>query len=316
MSSRCFIMPLAGLILIILLTMPAHTHAGDAAGLASGPTRTQDVRMLYQIPTGGEQSGSTRVLYFAPGNLYPPYAADPFRVGFGFEPVHVARTGIPDTSKSRVNLRAGGLITVLRTERDGRPDEGWQVSLLGGFNDQNDVRNSLDNIGWDGRYGLLVMAAPRPSLAFKLGVIHVSSHLGDEYIERTGRKRIGYTRQEVAGGVSWSVSERWRLYAEAGRAFFMSNRQLQEPWRRQVGAEYDSGPVLWRQRAGWYAALDVQATQERGWRNDVSFQSGFVVRSAGRTWRLGASWYNGRPTIGEFFQYTERYITMGLWIDI
>ena len=277
---------------------------------------TGDARMLYQIPTGGDPLTGSRRLYFAPGNLYPPYAADPFRVGFGFEPVHVSEATIPDTSESRVNLRAGGVLSVVRSEQEDRPGAGWEVSILGGINDQNDVRNSLDNIGWDGRYGLLVTAAPRPGLAFKLGVLHVSSHLGDEYIERTGRTRLGYTRQEIAVGVSWFPSDRWRVYAEGGRAFSMGNQQLQEPWRRQLGAEYESAPKLWRGRASWYAAVDVQAYQERGWRNDVSLQSGLVVHSAGRAWRIGVSWYDGRPPIGEFFQYNERYVTAGLWIDI
>lgn len=310
----------ASLILgLLLLALAGAASAAMPSGqeqLSTGTTGTADARMLYQIPTGSNPVTGARYLYFAPGNLYPPYAADPFRVGFGFEPVHVAKSSIPDTSKSRVNLRAGGVLTIVRSQEDERPDTGWQLSILGGFNDQNDVRNSLDNIGWDGRYGLLYMTAPQPSLAFKFGVLHVSSHVGDEYAERTGRRRIGYTRQELAAGVSWFMAERWRLYAETGRAFFMSTRQLQEPWRWQSGLEYESPPVMWRHRLAWYAALDVQAMQERDWRADVSFQSGVVARSAGRTWRLGAAWYNGRPMIGEFFQYTERYLSVGLWIDI
>jgi hypothetical protein len=135
-------------------------------------------------------------------------------------------------------------------------------------------------------------------------------------MERTGRKRIGYTRQELAGGISWFPAERWRLYAETGRSLSMSNRQLQDPWRWQLGVEYESAPSFWRRRAAWYAAVDAQTMQERNWRIDVSLQSGFVVKSAGRTWRIGAAWYNGRPMIGEFFQYTERYLSVGLWIDI
>ena len=311
-----FIIP--SIVLILLLTAwgaaAAETQAGQEQ-LSSMPAGTADPRTFYQIPTGSDPVAGTERLYFAPGNLYPPYAADPFRVGFGFEPVHVSKLRIPDTSKTRVSLRAGGLLTVLRSEKEGRPDVGWQISLLGGFNDQNDVINSLDNIGWDGRYGILFMTAPRPGLAFKFGLLHVSSHVGDEYMERTGRKRIGYTRQELAIGASWYATDRWRLYAETGKALSTTNRD-QDPWRGQFGLEYESAPVLWRRRAAWYAAVDVQAMQERDWRCDISFQTGFLVRATGRTWRLGGAWYNGRPMIGEFFQYTERYLSVGLWIDI
>lgn len=43
---------------------------------------------------------------------------------------------------------------------------------------------------------------------------------------------------------------------------------------------------------------------------------GLVARSGGRTRRIGIEWYHGRPPIGEFFQYTESYLSLGLWIDV
>jgi hypothetical protein len=226
------------------------------------------------------------------------------------------KTAIPDTSTSRINLKAGGELPLVRTQPDSDPELGWEISLMGGFNDQNDVRQSLDNIGWDGHYGLLVTGVPVKGLAFKAALLHVSSHVGDELMERTGRRRIGYTRQELAAGVSWFVNGRWRVYTEAGKAVSMSNEDLQRPWRMQAGVEYETAPRLLQGFTAWYVASDWQAMQERDWRVDTSIQTGFVVRSGGRSWRLGVEWYNGRPPIGEFFQYTERYTSIGLWIDV
>ena len=191
----------------------------------------------------------------------------------------------------------------------------WQISFLGGFTAHHDARFSLDNIGWDGRYGIQFTTALPHGLGFKMGLEHDSSHLGDEYMERTGRKRIGYTRQELNAGASWFVDEHWRTYAEAGFAFSMGDRQLQEPWRAQIGIEYESSP-LFGGPLRWYTAIDSQAMQERQWRVDLAVQTGIAAHSLGRTFRIGVEWYNGRPPVGEFFQYTERSLGVGVWMDI
>jgi hypothetical protein len=315
-ARTCF----AGLIIlpVLFFAFPAYCedHLEKDPANTTEAKETEGTERLYNILTGRNPFTGSRLLYLPSGDLYPPYAADPVRPGFAIQPVHVRKGRIGGTSSSRINLKAGGQVGLVRSQSVDNPDLGWQLSLLGGFNDQNDLHESLDNIGWDGHYGLTLTAAGRKHLAFKLGWLHVSSHLGDEYIEKTGRKRISYTREEIAAGVSWFMTERWRSYIEAGRAISMSNKELQEPWRRQSGIEYESAPVFWRRRMAWYAALDAQSFQERDWRVDVSLQTGFLIRSEGRTWRIGAEWYNGRPPIGEFFQFTERYISIGIWIDI
>lgn len=309
---------LSVLLIYFLVAAAWPAFAGDENRVDSNRHRpaTADDEVCLPLITGENPLTESRLMYMPAGYLYPPYAADPIRVGFGIQPVHVTRGRIPDASDSRINLRAGAEIGLVRSYPPERPDLGWQLNLLGGFNDQNDVRFQLDNIGWDGRYGLVLTAALRKDVAFKAGLLHVSSHVGDEYIERTGRQRIGYTRQEIAGGASWFMSERGRVYAEAGRAVTISNNELMAPWRAQFGFEYESSPRFWQRRAGWYAALDAQSFEERDWRIDVAVQTGFVLRSSGRPWRLGVEWYRGRPPVGEFFQFTERYISLGVWIDV
>jgi hypothetical protein len=257
-----------------------------------------------------------KVIPFPLEDLYPQYAADPHRVGFGFQYLSYTKTGIADSGNSRIDLRAGGRFGIVRVMQQGRNGRGWQLSVEGGFNALFDVDYSLDNIGWDGRYGLVLTAAPTRELAFKIGALHDSSHVGDEYMERTGRRRIGYTRHELAGGISWFINDHWRTYAEVGWGYQMSNDELMKPGRAQLGIEFESAKILWKGRTGWYGALDLSAMEERDWRMDISLQTGFVRHSFGRTWRFGIAWYNGRPPIGEFFQNTERYIGLGLWLDV
>ena len=263
-----------------------------------------------------EASGQWDTTLFPLGDLYPPYVADPHRVGFGVEWLSFTHTEIPTYGDNRVAIRAGGVLGIVRIHPSGEEERGWQLSLEGGFNGQYDVGHSLDNIGWDGRYGLAATSSPSAQWAFKLGALHDSGHLGDEYIERTGRIRIGYTRQEINAAASWFPDERVRTYLETGWGYELSNKQLQEPGRIQFGLEYESPPWPGKARISWYGAADFSAMEERDWRVDRSLQAGLAKHTDSRTWRFGIEWYRGRPPLGEFFQYTEEYVSLGLWIDI
>lgn len=263
-----------------------------------------------------EVSDPGAMTLFPSGDLYPQYAADPHRVGFGVQRLSFTDVRIPSSGDSRVAIRAGGRLGIVRIHPSGNEERGWQVSLEGGFNTQFDADHSLDNIGWDGRYGLVITTAQSRQWAFKFGLLHDSSHVGDEYMERTGRKRIGYTRHELAAGAGWFPDKRLLLYGEAGWGYELSNERLQEPGRIQFGLAYESFPTPEKGRIGWYGAADLSAMEERDWRVDRSLQTGLAARSGGRTWRFGIEWYRGRPPIGEFFQITEEYVSVGLWIDI
>lgn len=272
---------------------------------------------LGEEPAPAVDVGKKRTLVLFPaGELYPPYLADLHRPGFGLVQVHVASTTIADAGDSRFDLRLGGSFGVLRLGPRDRPDRGWQLDVVAGFDGQFDVDRSYDNIGWDGNYGLTLTTARGHGLAFKLGVYHTSSHVGDEYVERTGRRRIGYTREELTAGVSWRRGERWRLYAEGGWGYDLRNETLQEPGRGQVGLEHTAPGTLWRGRLGWFAAADLSATEERGWDLTTSVQAGLLILSGPRRWRIAAGFYDGRSTLGEFFRDDDRFLTLGLWLDL
>jgi hypothetical protein len=223
--------------------------------------------------------------------------------------LRVLSSDIAGSGDDRVDLSAGGRFGLIRMERTN-----VQVSIEGGFDAQFDMDHQLDNIGWDGNYGVLLTHQQRNGIAWKLAALHTSSHIGDEYTERTGRKRIGYTRHEIAMGVSVPSGDVWRIYAEGARGYDLGNSELQRTWRAEMGVEYDRGGR--DQSSGWYAALDLGSWQERDWSIDFAGQAGYRVRSGSRTWRFGIEHVRGRPPLGEFFQNTDRYLGVGAWLDV
>ena len=262
------------------------------------------------------ESGSRPGLVLLPepaAPLYAPYIADPRRANFSFQSMRVSASDIADSGERRYGVKFGGLFTIAQARPRDRDDRGWQLGLEGGFIAQFDRTRGEDLIGWDGIYGLLATWRPNPALAWKVGVHHVSAHLGDEYAERTGRRRINYTRGELVAGVRASRGGRWHTYAEAGWAYDLRNEALQRPWRAQLGLEY---VAPWRASSTWYAAVDIQASEERDWRIDRTFQAGLAWHRGARTWRFGIEHYRGRSPLGEFFQDDERYTSIAVWLDL
>ena len=296
------------LLLLFLLTLPTWAAAGDV------PCDCGDSSDGGRLPSWNVGTASLLRL-FPTSDIYPPYAADPHRPSNAVLVAFFPEVGVPDATDVRTALRAGGRIGLLRIQPEIYEGLSWQLSIEAGMDGEYDSYNKLDNVGWDGNYGLTLTMATDGPFSAKIAALHVSSHVGDEYAERTGRQRIGYTREELALGLAVGHAPGLRVYVEGGDAFHMLSA-LQKRLRGQAGIEFESKRTLLGGRFGWYLATDVQTMEERDWRVDASVHIGLATRSEGRAWKVGLEAYRGRPPLGEFFQYTESHVAFGLWIDL
>ena len=257
-----------------------------------------------------------RVVLFPVDDPYVESLAGPHRRGFAVTRLYLQDTDVDGAGERFFGLLVGGRFGLFRAHPAGRPERGWQLGIEAGFYGQFDIDNGYDNLGWDGFYGLALTAAPAAGWAVKVAVLHTSSHVGDEYAERTGRRRIGYTREELVVGVSRSLGERWRAQVEAGWAYDLRNEELQEAERLRLAVEYLAPETLWHGRLGWYAAVDASAFAERDWQLDWALDVGLLLSPWPRRWRLGLEVYDGRTPLGEFFQTDQRFVSFGLWLDL
>lgn len=277
----------------------------------------------FQVPEGPdetpahEQDDGLVVQLAPPADFHPRYLADPRRATSAVLLMGNVSSNIPDAGERRYGIRLGNRFGLLRVHPAGDPERGLQLDFEGGFFCHFDREHNLDNIGWDGIFGLVATFKPSRSFSLRFGTLHDSAHVGDEYAERTGRRRVDYTREELVLGAGWNPDQRWRLYSEAGWAYTLRDEELQRPWRLQAGAELRSLRRFWRGRLNWYAAADIAVTEERDWRTSVTVQLGveLPVGNRGSAYRFGLEYFDGRSPMGEFFFHNESYLALGWFFD-
>ena len=260
-------------------------------------------------------SGAQHWVFFPDDDVYPQYIADPLRPQSAVILAGFPSSGIPDGGDLRFLLRLGGRYSIARRHPAGQPDRGFQIDFEGGFFSQFDIDSSLDNIGWDGLFGLRLSYKGDGPWAFSLGSRHDSGHVGDEYAEKTGRQRIDYTREEIVVGVSWAPSGLWRAYMEAGWAYHVT--EPEKPVRLQIGVEHIGREGLFRGDFPWYAALDTTIYKESDLRVRASAQLGLIFPADRGTnrYRAALELVSGRSVLGEFSMHDESYIGLGWYFD-
>ncbi len=151
-------------------------------GVISGAATASAQDTGEQKPTVWQPSPSRSVELFPPGDIFPVYAADQQHPTNMLATNFYVRTRIPQSRSPRTTLAGGGRFGMLRIESKTPNGRSWQISLDAGLDAVFDSQNKNDGIGWDGNYGLTVTTVKASSpFGFKVGVLHTSAHLGDEY---------------------------------------------------------------------------------------------------------------------------------------
>jgi hypothetical protein len=151
--------------------------------------------------------------------------------------------------------------------------------------------------------------------AFTLETYHESSHLGDEYEDRFGAKRLDWTREVLAG---------WASYGNG-------------PWRMSGSVSYAIRDELDLERAGGSLGLDyrpvsrgnggsvrpvggvyLDANAATNWRVSGSLKAGVALRAApgGREIGLALIAHDGLSTQRQFFREESRYLGFEIRFDL
>lgn len=167
----------------------------------------------------------------------------------------------------------------------------------------------------DYRVGIPLTYAKGPWSA-KLSYEHTSTHLGDEYIERTGRRQVPHVRDEIVFGLSRYLWNQLRLYGQLGYSFSTSNIVGENRDRYDLGIEWsklqDTGI-----KGQPFAALDFDLRSDQDFYANTTLQVGWQWKTLKTRYsaRVAFEYYNGYSPYGQFFQDREDWVGVGAFYD-
>lgn len=148
-------------------------------------------------------------------------------------------------------------------------------------------------------------------------LFHLSSHLGDDYIRRTGDAGFRYSVEGLRLLGAVEPLPLLRLYA--GPTFLLHTVPGQTSGSMQWGFELRSPELRRLTREPFYAYLaqDFQAKGQTDW--NVNSNTEIGVRLAFdqviRSMRVFTSYFEGHSPFGQFFRIREHYWSLGISFD-
>lgn len=242
------------------------------------------------------------------GLIFPSYLA-------GMKEPRLATMWVHDKNFKWVwDASLGGRAGLLRF---GSPNsvlpEGIQLDIEGAVLLRMDMEHDRNMMANDFRAGVPLTFGGK-KWQFKFGYYHLSSHMGDEHIERTGIQRLNYVRDSIVFAVARRFGDNWRAYAETAWAFFTGDET--EPWEFQVGLEYSAISPARGFRGSPFAAANLHVFQEHDFSGYFCCQAGWQWRGKNnQLFRIGVQYLNGYDDQFEFHNQTTEKIGLGIWYD-
>lgn len=212
-------------------------------------------------------------------------------------------------------IALGGRVGLVRygTTDTIQPD-GWQLDIEGAGLPRLNQEEGQDLDMADYRFGIPITYR-KGRWAFKFGYYHISSHVGDEFIERNpGFQRINYVRDSLILGAKYNFRPDALAYLEVGYAPFPSGGA--QPLEFQFGVEY--APTMIRSvTSSPVIAVNGHLREEVSFGGGVNVIAGWQWRGqhTSHTFRMGLQYYNGKSMQYEFFRANDRLVGFGMWYD-
>jgi len=192
--------------------------------------------------------------------------------------------------------------------------EGWQLDMEGGAFTRLDIEEESDLEAADFVFSVPLTYSQGP-WDFQFGYYHLSSHVGDEFLERNpGFVRNNFLRNAIILGVTYHLNQDWAVYGEASWSYETSG--FADPWEFQFGADY--APAIANGIHGTpFFGINGRLREELNYGGGVNVLTGWQWRGreSDKTFRVGFQYYNGASLQNSFTFEHEELTGLGLWYD-
>lgn len=278
----------------------------------------------------GQASAQDRWSHFLPGtSLFHPLIADPLEPRFtlGLLKTNLLETQGPERAAFFVSdddkidvVAAVGIgmafpFVELKKWADGGINLTGHVGVFSRFRIENPSRDDMGQ-DWVVGGGIEML---KGDFAGRARIHHRSSHLGDEFTEEFGARRIEFGGEALEAVAAYQDKTGVRLYG-GGSYIFHSNtkstvilQQLGRDDRYTVQAGADGEWYKWSGgHLGVHGGMDFQAAQRTKWQGAFSALGGVAFRrdnhSTARELRLSLRYFTGPSPMGEFFLTREQFL--------
>lgn len=271
--------------------------------------RPQPTPRRYILPDNCPSNSCEFWQILPDGILYPSYVAGEKEPRMGTAVLNESDRGLI------LESTIGGRLGLLRHGTPGPINpQGWQWDLESAAMLRQDFEEELDVEATDFRIGS-VITWRRGATRIKGGIYHLSSHVGDEFLERHPTFiRRNYSRDALLVGVYRSVTDELAVYGEV--AYGIRNDGGSEPWELQFGAEYSSLAATDPCGAP-FAAINAHLREEFDFGGAVNILAGWEWRgpNSGRRFRIGGQFYSGKEIQWSFYDENITLVGAGIWYD-
>ena len=249
--------------------------------------------------------------FLPPSQLFKPLMADPRWPHFSL----AYRNYIGDKELKNVgSANFGESIALFRSNGPfgGQWETGLQAATFSIFDLDSNSRDLINSDFFVGLFGSYRVG----DFSLFSRLLHQSSHLGDQFLLRTGTNNLSYEGFDLK--LSYDFGRTLRLYAGGGVLFDQDPSDL-KPWSTQIGAELRSPWTFFGGLVTPIAGLDLQNRQEGDWHTDVSLRAGMEFASPrvlDRRLQLLIEYFNGRSPNGQFYGRSIQYLGLGLHLNL
>ncbi len=240
-------------------------------------------------------------LFPRPNEIFPVLVADPRHIQLS---ASYYRLGGRDESDVALG-RAWGLT---RGRLGEMQDWLWETDLEGMAYSRFHLGGGVNEFETVDFFAGLPLTVRRGDVSFKADLFHESSHLGDDFIRRTGSTGYRYSNEGVR--LQGAVDPLPVLRAYGGAGYRLHTVPSPDRWSAQSGVELTSEDLRLSARVPTrlFLAEDLQWHERVRWNMDSHLVGGVTIgfrESPTRALRLQAGWFDGHSPFGEFYAVRE-----------